>query len=482
MKTRLTLFLLACCLASIAHAVPLLVNYQGTYVDNAGVPVTQPNTAVIISIWNHPTGTDVFLNRKYQENHIVNISDGNFSLKIGSGSSPSGTFDANLFDTTEDRYLQLTINGEIMLPRVRFLSAPYTLQSENSARFGNQLPAYYATAADLTTLQNSLGNEVSNRTGDVDAEESARIAADNNLQSQINSEISTRSSADTTLQNNINTANTTRASADTTLQNNINTANSTRASADTTLQNNINTEITNRTSADLENMEALCKASPGSVWVASKSLCVGGSVNLGSIDLSGIALNGVYLYGATITKTDFSGANLSGAFFRNVSYTTTSGNQPVFDSTNLTNATLTGMSLVNAALSNSTLTNLYTNNITACPASLPTNWSCVTYDGSLKRLIGPYARFYSPNGELQPAGWSTISFPANLAGVNFMYNRFHTCSFNSNTNFTNTNLRGATFVSCNILPGGTVTWSNTTCPDGSNTNSNGKGTCVGQGM
>jgi hypothetical protein len=106
----------------------------------------------------------------------------------------------------------------------------------------------------------------------------------------------------------------------------------------------------------------------------------------------------------------------------------------------------------------------------------------VTYDGSLKRLIGPNARFYSVNGEVQPAGWSVIVFPANLTGVNFMYNQFHTCSFNNSSNFTNANFRGATFTSCNISPGGTVTWSNTICPDGSNTNTNGKGTCVGQGM
>jgi uncharacterized protein YjbI with pentapeptide repeats len=142
------------------------------------------------------------------------------------------------------------------------------------------------------------------------------------------------------------------------------------------------------------------------------------------------------------------------------------------------------MQMTNINLATATLTNLYTNNLLSCPltSALPANWSCVTYDGSLKRLIGPNARFYSVNGEVQPAGWSVIVFPANLTGVNFMYNQFHTCSFNNSSNFTNANFRGATFTSCNISPGGTVTWSNTICPDGSNTNTNGKGTCVGQGM
>lgn len=495
--------------ASMAQAVPMLVNYQGMYVDNAGVPVTQTNTPVVISIWDDPTSTNT-TNRKYQEQHSSNVSDGNFSLKIGSGSSQIGTFDAALFDTSSALYLQLNINGEDMLPRVRFLSAPYTLQSENSTKLGNQPLAYFASATDLTNLQTSLNTEITNRGTDVDTEESARIAADNSLQNQIN----TLSSTDTTLQNNINTANSTRASADTnlqnqintlsntdtTLQNNINTETSARGAADTTLQNNINSEastrstkdgelqtqitdeVTNRTNADTSNLAAMCKASVGSVWVSALNLCVGGSVDLSNVNLSTRSLAGVHLSAATITKTNFNSANLSNAFWRNVTYTSTTGNQPTFASANLTNATITGMSLVNIAFSTAILNGLYTNNISVCPTSLPTNWVCVTYDGTLKRLIGPNARFYSPNGELPPANWNSISFPANLTGVNFSYNRFHTCNFNASTNFTNANLRGATFVACGISAGGTVTWNNTVCPDGTNTNTNGKGTCMGQGM
>ena len=159
MIRKMTLFAALLC-AGLTHAVPVLINYQGTYLDDAGVPVTQASTPVIISIWDDATSTNT-VNRKFQENHTVNIDDGVFSLQIGSGGTPVGTFDAALFDTTSNLYLQLTINGETMLPRVRFLSAPYTLQSANSAKLGNQPITYFASAADLTNLQTSLTTETS---------------------------------------------------------------------------------------------------------------------------------------------------------------------------------------------------------------------------------------------------------------------------------------------------------------------------------
>lgn len=153
-KPRL-LLLTTLLINTLAYAVPGLINYQGTYLDNAGVPVTQANTPVVISIWNDAQSTDP-LNRKYAENHIVNVDDGVFSLKIGAGNTPVGTFNAQLFDTASTLYLQLTINGEVMLPRVRFLSAPYTLQSENAARLGNQPANYYASAISVSTLAASI--------------------------------------------------------------------------------------------------------------------------------------------------------------------------------------------------------------------------------------------------------------------------------------------------------------------------------------
>lgn len=155
MMNKAIVLITAILITGLAQAVPVLINYQGTYLDNAGVPVTQSSAPVVISIWDHATSTNT-VNRKFQENHTVNIDDGVFSLKIGSGSSPVGTFNASLFDTATSLYLQITINGEEMLPRVRFLSAPYTLQSENSAKLGNQPLAYFASASSVNALASAI--------------------------------------------------------------------------------------------------------------------------------------------------------------------------------------------------------------------------------------------------------------------------------------------------------------------------------------
>ena len=70
------------------------------------------------------------------------------------------------------------------------------------------------------------------------------------LQSAIDAEVTARTAADTTLQNNINAEATARAAADTTLQGNINAEATARAAADTTLTNAINAEVTARQAAD----------------------------------------------------------------------------------------------------------------------------------------------------------------------------------------------------------------------------------------
>ncbi len=154
---KIFIMLVAITIAASVHAIPAYINYQGTLLNDSGVPVTQNNVPVVISIWDHATNTAA-ANKKYQESHTVNVDDGNFSFAIGSGSSPVGTYNAALFDTAGERYLQLNVNGEDMLPRVRFLSAPFTLQSQNTQTLGNFPPAYFASASALAALQNQVNN------------------------------------------------------------------------------------------------------------------------------------------------------------------------------------------------------------------------------------------------------------------------------------------------------------------------------------
>lgn len=84
----------------------------------------------------------------------------------------------------------------------------------------------------------------------VPAEETARIAADEALQTAINDEVTARTSADTSLQDSITAEITARTSADTTLQDNIDAEEAARIAADNTLRTEIGDEVAARTNAD----------------------------------------------------------------------------------------------------------------------------------------------------------------------------------------------------------------------------------------
>ena len=158
-----------------------------------------------------------------------------------------------------------TLEGDLLAEVARAEAAEGVLQSnidaEASARAAadttitNNLNSEISRAqAAEGVLQSNIDAEASARAAAVTAEANARIAADN-------SEASTRAAADTTLQNNIDAEAATRSSADATLQSNIDaeaaaraaadsSEASARAAADTTLQSNIDAEAAARAAAD----------------------------------------------------------------------------------------------------------------------------------------------------------------------------------------------------------------------------------------
>jgi hypothetical protein len=87
---------------------------------------------------------------------------------------------------------------------------------------------------------------INENASDIDAEETARIAADDTLQSNIDAEESARIAGDDTLQSNIDAEESARIAADTNLQSNIDAEETARIAADNTLQANIDTEVATR--------------------------------------------------------------------------------------------------------------------------------------------------------------------------------------------------------------------------------------------
>jgi len=109
--------------------VPLLLNYQGQLLDPAGDPVAG-NVSVTIGVWDSATaGTEL-----YRETHAsVALILGVYSIAIGGGTPVSGVFDELTF-VDPNRWLEVTINGEILTPRQSIQSVAYSLQSQDSTR------------------------------------------------------------------------------------------------------------------------------------------------------------------------------------------------------------------------------------------------------------------------------------------------------------------------------------------------------------
>lgn len=209
-----------------------------------------------------------------------------------------------------------------------------------------------------------------------------------------------------------------------------------------------------------------------------------GSANLSHADLSGANLNAAtlttaILTGANLTNTDATGSELTDA---NLTKATLTG-------TILTDADLDGANLASTDLSAATLTGVQSGGIAGSP-TLPTSWNL--FNGY---LVGPTANLANASlaklsltgadlgsSNLSDADLTDASLPsadlisadlssANLTGATLTSADLTDATL-TDANLTNVDLDHATFSST-VLTG--VTWLNTTCPDGSNSNSHDSG-------
>ncbi len=139
-------------LSSLVFAVPSAINYQGRLLDNNGVPVTQNGMAFTVGIWSDETATTIGF-KEYEETHSVNVNDGVYSFKIGNGSATHGSWGSDIFTNNDSLWIEITVSSETLTPRQQILSAPFTLQAENSDTLDNNPASYFGTAAQVSTLQ-----------------------------------------------------------------------------------------------------------------------------------------------------------------------------------------------------------------------------------------------------------------------------------------------------------------------------------------
>jgi hypothetical protein len=150
MGSRIGWWILAIsCILGVAVATesapPQDATYQGLLLDSLGDPLAGP-VNIEIGVWDQPTGGT----QLYGETHSgVSLEDGVFNLLLGTGSVLVGSFDANLF-ASQNRYLEVIVNTEVLIPRQPFSSVAYSLRSEES-----EAAAFAATAGDADTVDGS---------------------------------------------------------------------------------------------------------------------------------------------------------------------------------------------------------------------------------------------------------------------------------------------------------------------------------------
>ncbi len=179
--------------------------------------------------------------------------------------------------------------------------------------------------------------------------------------------------------------------------------------------------------------------------------------NLVSSNLSDADLQGANLLYANLEDADLTDADLADSIPERVDLTDANLTGATLTDATLINTTLTGANLTDATLSGASLVGVISGGVVGTPSSLPSDWTLVA-----GYLIGPeanlnYADLSDANLDGVDLTSATIS-DANLSGANL-----------TDANLTNANLDGADLTG--------VTWNNTTCPDGTNSN-NDRDTCI----
>jgi len=104
---------------------PHLLNYQGYLTDTLGNPTTNPSLSLSFAIFDSPSGGS----QKWSETQLsVSVNKGIFNVLLGSVT----TIPDSVFTNSTDRWLQLTVAGQILAPRTQIVSSPYSYISTYS--------------------------------------------------------------------------------------------------------------------------------------------------------------------------------------------------------------------------------------------------------------------------------------------------------------------------------------------------------------
>src|SRR5512137_2574431 len=119
----LALAALVLCAATTVLAAPLTVNYQGSLSDAGGNPLPDGNYSMVFRIYDALAGGRMLWGESYI---ALPVTNGRFSVALGS----LIVMDDDIYNG-DDRFLEIQVDAQILSPRTRLNSTPYSFRVES---------------------------------------------------------------------------------------------------------------------------------------------------------------------------------------------------------------------------------------------------------------------------------------------------------------------------------------------------------------
>ncbi|HOW28443.1 MAG TPA: hypothetical protein PK876_08080, partial [Elusimicrobiota bacterium] len=122
---------------------PAEINYQGRLADASGNPITGSRNIKFRVMDAETGGAEV-----YSQTVSVTVSNGVFSVRIGSGAAIPST----VFQDSANRWLEVVVAGETLTPRQKLVGSPYALAIANDSAGTDQIRDMAVTLDKVDTV------------------------------------------------------------------------------------------------------------------------------------------------------------------------------------------------------------------------------------------------------------------------------------------------------------------------------------------
>jgi BclB C-terminal domain-containing protein len=136
----------------VAFSQQNTITYQGRLFDNGGNPINQTNATMTFAIYDAVSAGNLLWPNSGTVSKSVNVSDGLYSVILGSGIMDDIVFNAEAFKN-KTPYIEVTVNGTT-LQRTQITNVPFSLLSSTTSNIsgGTSGSIPYQSAAGTTGM------------------------------------------------------------------------------------------------------------------------------------------------------------------------------------------------------------------------------------------------------------------------------------------------------------------------------------------